>query len=82
MGLNDMNGRIQDAVTGRFLSADPTIPDPTLPQDYNRYSYVRNNPLTFTDPTGFTAAKGTPFDSTLNSFDSAQLLEPASSGFR
>jgi hypothetical protein len=23
MGLNDMNGRIQDAITGRFLSADP-----------------------------------------------------------
>ena len=60
MGLNDMNGRIQDAITGRFLSADPTIPDRTLPQDYNRYSYVRNNPLSFTDPTGFQVAKGTP----------------------
>jgi RHS repeat-associated protein len=56
MGLNDMNGRIQDAVTGRFLSADPYIPDPELTQDYNRYSYVRNNPLTFTDPTGFIPA--------------------------
>jgi len=53
MGLNDMNGRIQDAVTGRFLSPDPTIPDPGFTQSYNRYSYVNNNPLTFTDPTGF-----------------------------
>ena len=54
MGLNHMNGRVEDAVTGRFLSADPKIPDPTNPQSYNRYSYANNNPLTFTDPTGFT----------------------------
>lgn len=53
MGLNDMNGRIQDAVTGRFLSADPTIPPPLFTQDFNRYSYVNNNPLTFADPSGF-----------------------------
>lgn len=53
MGLNDMVGRVQDAITGRFLSADPNIPDPTNPQSYNRYSYTVNNPLTYTDPTGF-----------------------------
>jgi RHS repeat-associated protein len=53
MGLNDMNGRIQDAVTGRFLSADPFISRPADTQGYNRYSYVRNNPLTYLDPTGY-----------------------------
>lgn len=26
MGLNDMVGHVQDAITGRFLSADPTLP--------------------------------------------------------
>jgi len=53
MGLNHMNGRIEDSVTGRFLSPDPrgTIRGNT--QSWNRYSYVNNNPLTFTDPTGF-----------------------------
>jgi RHS repeat-associated protein len=56
MGLNDMNGRIQDAITGRFLSPDPTIPNPGFTQSFNRYSYVNNNPLTFSDPTGFTQA--------------------------
>jgi hypothetical protein len=55
MGLNHMNGRVEDAVTGRFLSADPFIPDPTNPQSYNRYSYVNNNPLTFSDPSGFSS---------------------------
>jgi RHS repeat-associated protein len=53
MGLNHMNGRIQDAVTGRFLSADPTIPDASNTQSFNRYSYVNNNPLSSIDPTGF-----------------------------
>jgi RHS repeat-associated protein len=53
MGLNHMNGRVQDAVTGRFLSADPNIPGARNTQSYNRYSYVNNNPLTLIDPTGF-----------------------------
>jgi RHS repeat-associated protein len=53
MGLNHMNGRVQDAILGRFLSPDPHIPDPSNAQSYNRYSYVNNNPLSATDPTGF-----------------------------
>jgi hypothetical protein len=53
MGLNDMVGRVQDAIIGRFLSADSTIPDPADPESYNRYSYTVNNPLTYTDPSGF-----------------------------
>jgi RHS repeat-associated protein len=52
-GLNHMNGRVEDAVTGRFLSPDPVIPDIGNTQDYNRYSYVNNNPLTLIDPSGF-----------------------------
>ncbi len=36
----------------RFISPDTIIPDPGNPQDLNRYSYVRNNPVRYTDPTG------------------------------
>jgi RHS repeat-associated protein len=53
MNLNDMVGRVEDAGIGRFMSADPTIPHPSDPQSYNRYSYTRNDPLTYVDPTGF-----------------------------
>ncbi|MES1190872.1 MAG: SpvB/TcaC N-terminal domain-containing protein [Steroidobacter sp.] len=53
MGLNHMNGRVEDAITGRFLSADPHLTDPGNTQNYNRYSYVYNNPMSYTDPTGF-----------------------------
>ncbi len=48
-----MNGRVEDAVTGRMLSADALIPDGANPQSYNRYTYGYNNPLTNTDPSGF-----------------------------
>ena len=53
IGLVNMKARIYDPVIGRFLSPDSLIPSPTDLQSYNRYSYVRNNPLSFTDPTGF-----------------------------
>ncbi len=55
MGLNDMNGRVQDAVTGRFISPDPYVSNPTFTQSWNRYSYVMNNPLSYIDPSGFDA---------------------------
>jgi RHS repeat-associated protein len=51
--LIHMNGRVADGLTGRFLSADPYIPNAGITQSFNRYSYVRNNPLTLTDPSGF-----------------------------
>jgi RHS repeat-associated protein len=53
MGLNHMNGRVQDAVIGRFLSPDPFVTEPGNTQNFNRYAYVYNNPLTYVDPSGF-----------------------------
>lgn len=53
LDLVHMNGRIYDPVTAKFLSADPVITNPENGQNYNRYSYVLNNPTNFTDPTGF-----------------------------
>ncbi len=51
-GLIHMNARVYDSDIGRFLSADTIIQAPHDSQSYNRYSYVRNNPLVFTDPSG------------------------------
>jgi RHS repeat-associated protein len=53
VGLVHMNGRLYDALMGRMISADPTVPDPMSAQAWNRYSYVGNDPLAFTDPSGF-----------------------------
>ncbi|MFQ3250959.1 MAG: RHS repeat-associated protein [Glaciecola sp.] len=51
-----MNGRIYDPETARFAQADPIVQAPENGQSLNRYSYVFNNPLSYTDPTGYTAA--------------------------
>jgi RHS repeat-associated protein len=51
-GLINMNGRMYDPVIARFLSPDPYVPDATYTQDFNRYTYARNNPLTYIDPDG------------------------------
>jgi RHS repeat-associated protein len=56
MGLVHMNGRVEDAVTGRFLSADPYVSEPNNTQNFNRYGYVYNNPLSYIDPSGFCTA--------------------------
>ncbi|OUS29383.1 hypothetical protein A9Q99_09800 [Gammaproteobacteria bacterium 45_16_T64] len=53
VGLIHMNGRVYDPELGRFLSADPIVQAPTNSQSYNRYSYVANNPVSYTDPSGF-----------------------------
>ncbi|WKD51028.1 RHS repeat-associated core domain-containing protein [Microbulbifer spongiae] len=52
-GLIHMNGRIYDPALGRFLSPDPFVQAPNNSQSWNRYSYVFNNPLSLTDPSGY-----------------------------
>ena len=52
-GIIHMNGRIYDPKLGRFLQADPFVQSPAMTQSHNRYSYVLNNPLNATDPSGF-----------------------------
>jgi RHS repeat-associated protein len=49
----NMNGRIYDAHIGRFLQADPIVQEVGLIDNLNRYSYVLNNPLNATDPSGY-----------------------------
>ena len=53
LGLIHMNGRIYDARLARFAQADPFVQAAADVQMYNRYSYVRNNPLNATDPSGY-----------------------------
>jgi RHS repeat-associated protein len=55
LGLINMQGRLYDPRIRRFLSPDPVVDSPLSSQSYNRYSYVANNPLSRTDPTGFAA---------------------------
>ncbi|MGH9316586.1 MAG: RHS repeat-associated core domain-containing protein [Thermoanaerobaculia bacterium] len=51
-GFSYYGARYYDSSMGRFLSPDPFVQDPYDGQSFNRYSYVRNNPLNRIDPTG------------------------------
>jgi RHS repeat-associated protein len=57
-GLDYAMNRYYSSIMGRFLSPDPYRGntggpgDPANPQSWNRYGYVENDPINFTDPTG------------------------------
>lgn len=52
--LIHMNGRVYDYRSGRFLSVDPFVKGGDS-QSLNPYSYILNNPLSGTDPSGYEA---------------------------
>jgi len=52
-GFYHMGARYYWPKLGRFISPDPIVPDPANSQALNRYSYVLNNPLRYTDPSGY-----------------------------
>jgi len=51
-GLVFMHARYYDARLGRFVQADTIVPEPGNPQEWNRYSYCLNSPVTYVDPDG------------------------------
>ncbi len=53
--LIHMNGRMYDYNVGRFMGVDPFIQFPLNSQSLNPYSYILNNPLSGTDPSGYAA---------------------------
>jgi RHS repeat-associated protein len=52
LGLYNYGARLYDPVLGKFISPDSVVQAPDDPQTLNRYSYARNNPIIYTDPSG------------------------------
>jgi RHS repeat-associated protein len=48
VGLLFYKARWMDPVTAHFASADTLVPDLYNPQSWDRFSYVRNNPIHWT----------------------------------
>jgi len=51
-GLMFYNARWYDPYLNHFSQPDSIVPDPGNSQDWDRYSYSRNNPLRYNDPSG------------------------------
>jgi RHS repeat-associated protein len=51
-GLMDYKARFYSPALGRFIQPDTIVPNAANPQSWNRYSYVRNNPIRYNDPSG------------------------------
>ena len=60
LALIHMNGRVYDYNIGRFLSVDPFLQFPENSQSANPYTYILNNPMSATDPTGYTQDNPSP----------------------
>jgi RHS repeat-associated protein len=71
-GLDHFQFRSYASTMGRWMSPDPAgmmAADIEFPQTLNRYAYVNNNPLGFTDPLGLDCAYLNNSGSGVESFD-------------
>ena len=51
-GVINMNGRAYDPMLSMMMSPDNYIQNTDFSQNYNRYIYCYNNPLSYSDPSG------------------------------
>ena len=58
IGLYYYGARWYDPSLARFTQPDSIVPSPGEPQSLNRFSYTKNSPLRYTDPTGHAEEAG------------------------
>ena len=73
-GLYYYGARYYDPTIGHFISPDTMIPDPMNVMDYQRYMYVRGNPLKYNDPTGRYSVDELQQHFGVNSFDELMAI--------
>jgi RHS repeat-associated protein len=87
-GLYYYGARYYDPQLGRFISADSIVQAPFDPQTLNRYSYCRNNPIIYSDPSGhwfgiddlIAAAVGAVIGGTMAGINGGDILQGAAIG--
>jgi RHS repeat-associated protein len=79
VGLDFFEARHYAAATGRFVSIDPLVSSGNtgLPQTWNRYAFVLNNPTVLSDPTGLFV-----FDKSVTADQRKAFSEALAEGYR
>ena len=62
LGLYDYGARWYDPYLNHWTQPDSIIPDPGNSADFDRYAYVRNSPVRYTDPSGHKTCDGETVD--------------------
>lgn len=78
-GLYYYKARYYDSALGRFTTPDTMKFGISMPQTQNRYSYVLNNPLKYTDPTGHIAQNQTNTNTNTN-YNNQNKRDPVHAG--
>ena len=73
-----MRARYYVPGVGRFASADTIVPNPADLQSFNRYSYVKNNPIKYLDPAGHAECLDSECDIVRNHITGKLRLGPSS----
>ena len=64
-----------DTEIGHFIQADTVVPGEANPIAYNRFAYIRYNPLKYSDPTGHGW-----FDEIISQFITGAVIEVVKNG--
>jgi len=69
----DADNRKLHSSQGRWISPDPMNGSLSDPQSFNKYAYVGNNPMSFTDPSGLTDCVGGDFSCSVVTVDGEEF---------
>ena len=62
-GMVFLRARYYGPYLNQFIQPDTIVPDPRIPADWNKYTYTRDNPINYVDPSGrITVTEATPAD--------------------
>ncbi len=71
----DYNARFYSPYLNRWIQPDTIVPSLSNPQSLNRYTYVNNNPLRYTDPGGHKSCDGPLGDRCLDAEDDLRPVD-------
>ena len=62
-----LRARYYSPYLNQFIQPDTIVPDPRIPADWNKYTYTRDNPVNYIDPSGnITVVESTDADKLVN----------------